>query len=280
MTYRLGLLIVALSTAMAGCTESFPEADFEPQDEVEQGTGGGGGTCGVDGGEGGTTAESAYYGDDTGSVEEGTGYGMSDDLPLAAHIPDIKRGQVPPDTWIILEQVPPTTERAAFGSREWFYVQDPLAKAHTGLRIEVTPGTVLPEVDLWQDLVGWVRHDSQGWALELEHATGGPRHDGLEARPIDMAALYSSTAVEFDDTLVEVSALDELQVGFWPMPGVVQARDPVSGESVLVDLRPFRLGYLELVPGMRLQRLTGVVEIGDGRPVVLPRTSDDIVASH
>ncbi|MEM9453211.1 MAG: hypothetical protein AAGF11_03475 [Myxococcota bacterium] len=281
MTYRFGLLVVALGTALAGCTGSLQEADFDLQDEAGQGTGDGdGGARGVDGGEGGTTASPAHYGsDESGSVEEDTGFGMSDDLPLAAHIPDIKKGQVPPNTWIIVEQVPPTTERAAFGDREWFYVQDPLAEAHTGLRIEVTPGMALPEPDRWQDLVGWVRHDAQGWSLELEQSFNGPRHDGLEARPVDMAALHVSTAVELDDTLVEVSALEDLRVGFWPVPGVVQARDRVSGESVLVDLRPFDLKDLQLMPGTRLRRLTGVVEIGDGRPVVLPRTSDDIVRS-
>lgn len=287
MTYRLSSLILALSATLAGCADPVPLVDSGELDGGSTGTGGReSGARDVDGGEGVTTAKSGPsedddYGGSTGSVEEGTSFGMTDDLPLAVDIPDIKRGYVAPGTWIMIEQVPAISERAILGNHEWFYVQDPLADAYPGLRVEVVPGAELPAPDRWLDLVGRVREDSYGWVLQLETATEGPMHDGLEAQPVDVAALYAPTAVQLDDALVEVTAPERLTVvQQLPTPGVFVVRDIQGGRSTLVDLRPFDLQYLQLMPGMQLERLTGVAEIGEGRPVVLPRTADDVVLAY
>lgn len=281
-------MIMALGATLAGCTDSLLTADSGDPEDMGQGTDGpGSGACGVGGDEGGTTAglDSSFEGGSfeegggsTGSVDEGTSIGLTDDLPLAVDIPDIQRGELPVGSWVVIEQVPASSGRASLGNHEWFYVQDPLAEAYMGLRVEVIPGDTFPEPERWLDLVGRVREDSNGWLLQLESITEGSIHEGVQARPIDVAALYSSTADELDDALVEVTAPDLLDVVHKiPASGVLVVRDAEGGRTMLVDLRPFDLEYLQLVPGMRLEQLTGVAEINGERPVLLPRTPEDIV---
>jgi hypothetical protein len=219
-------------------------------------------------------------GNSSGSVEE-TLFGMSDDLPLVADIPDIKRGALSVRTWVVIEQVRPTTGRAELGRDAWFYVQDPTAEEHMGLRVLLPPGDVMPSEDRAVDLQGWVLMDAQGWLLELESAVEGSMQPALLPQRLRMATLRSEAGLVYDDALVEVaepSALVVTRGG--PVPGTVLVGAVAnSSGAVLVDMRPFGLD-LDLPPGTQLSRLRGVAELGGSRPVILPRIADDLVVAR
>lgn len=291
-----------LAAAMVSCGGALVplEADLATDDEtagVPASTGGG--AHDVDGGEGGAggppsaSTTSTTYGDSedwgggsSGGVEGGGGepttFGMSDDMPLVADIPDIKRGDVPEGTLVMIEQVRPSTGRAELDFEVWFYVQDPTAEEHMGLRVAMPLGDTMPAQASWVDLVGYVDHDEQlGWRLELEVAFEGGQHPGVQAQRVRIAALTAADAGIFDDSVVHVaepSTLVVTRVGSVPGTLVVGSASG-SGGALLVDLRPF--GLDDAVPplGTPLSRLRGVVEIGGPRPMILPRSTDDFVVA-
>jgi hypothetical protein len=220
-------------------------------------------------------------GDSSGSVED-TIFGMSDDMPLVADIPDIKRGLWAVGSWVAIEQVLPTTGRAELEGDQWFYVQDPSAEEHMGLRVALQPGDAMPAEDQWVDLVGFVVHDEpQGFMLELDTSVELGSHPGVPVRRVRVSTLVSPDAPILDDSVVDVaepSALVVTRQG--PVPGTVLVGAVLgSSGALLVDLRPFGLQAAEPPAGTQLLRLRGVVEIGGVRPVILPRSTDDLVVA-
>jgi hypothetical protein len=214
-------------------------------------------------------------GDSSGGVED-TFFGMSDDMPLVADIPTIKNG-VLDGAWVVIEQVRPTSGRATLDLRRWFYVQDPLAPAHMGLRVMLRPGDDEPPLGFEVDLEGYVQHDAQGWRLDLESAIVGGAQPSPEPQPVGLATLFAPTGVALDDSVVEVVEPSPLVVtrrGVVPGTFVVAASSSTS--TVLVDLRPFGVTQAMPSPGTTLARLRGVAELGGSRPVLLPRSVDDL----
>jgi hypothetical protein len=280
---------IGLVLALAGCGDGLGSPGNDGGDGDAVGTTGTAGTVGsptstVGEDEGGSPEGSQLdEGNDTnggssGSVEE-TLFGMSDDMPLVANIPSIKRGDVALRAWVVIEQVRPTTGRATLGRDHWIYVQDPYAEEHMGLRVLLQSSDLdLPE-GYAVDLEGWILYDAQGWLLELDSMVVGAEEPPVEPVELRVAELRSDDALVYDDALVEV---------FESSPLVVTRRGPVTGTvlvaavsntraAVLVDLRPFDV-ELDLPPGTRLSVLRGVAELGDGgRPVLLPRDGDDII---
>lgn len=215
----------------------------------------------------------------TGGVED-TLFGMSDDMPLVADIPDIKQGLLD-GAWVTIEQVRPTSGRASLDLEQWFYVQDPLASAHMGLRVVLRPGDDVPPAGFEVDLEGYVQYDARGWRLDLESVITGGMQPSPPVRTVRIGALQGPTAATLDDSVVEVVEPSPLVVtrrGLVPGTLIVSASSSTSG--VLVDLRPFGVTGLVLPPGTQLSRLRGVAEIGGSRPVVLPRSTDDLVMSQ
>jgi hypothetical protein len=284
------MIMWGLAAAMVGCGGvSEPlEADLAVDDDAADEAGGGsatstsGGAHDVDGGDGGAgTHPSATdeWGDSSGGVED-SGFGMSDDMPLVADIPDIKRGEVPEGTWITIEQVRPSSGRAELDLDAWFYVQDPTAEEHMGLRVALQPGDAMPAQERWVDLVGYVDHDEQGWRLELESAVEGGLHSLVAAPRVRIAALTAADAGIFDDSVVHVVEPALVVTRSGSVPGTLLV-GPATGFSgfVIVDLRPFGLDGAMPPPGTPLSRLRGVVEIGGPRPVILPRSTDDLLVA-
>ena len=289
MVYWRAIVGVGLVLALAGCGGEAGPSGFDAGGEAPIGgtTTEGGGAHDED--EGGlpptsttTYGDTTTWGGDgsTGGVED-TLFGMSDDMPLVADIPDIKRGEVGEGTWVVIEQVRPTTGRASLGRDAWFYVQDPVAQQHMGLRVLLRPGDAMPAADRWVDLQGWVRTDEQGWLLELEEAIEGGRQSPVLARRVRVGKLVSSEAVFLDDALVDVvEPLPLVVTGPGPVPGTLIAGvAALGGGSVLVDLRPFDLEGVQLPVGIHLSSVRGVAELGGSRPVILPRSAGDIVVA-
>lgn len=223
---------------------------------------------------GGGTLDGA--GESSGGVED-TVFGMSDDMPLVADIPDIKHGLLGSSTWVLIEQVRPTTGKATYARESWFYVQDPTFAEHMGLRVLLPPGDAVPDPTRVVDLEGWVQLDAQGWLLELDSVVeGGPAED-VSPRQVSVFALTSVDAVALDDALVEVTEPSGLVVRRrGTSAGTVIVGGTTTRGVVLVDLRPFGLD-LDLAPGTRLSLLRGVAEIGGPQAVILPRSGDDLV---
>ncbi len=282
---------LGLALALAGCggdpgeldsgeSSEGSEAGGAPPSSTSATTSPGSGADGADGAgdmDGGpwnsSTTDDASS---SGGVEE-TLFGMSDDMPLVADIPDIKRGDIVVGTLVLIEQVRPSTGRALLRGEAWFYVQDPGAEEHMGLRVVMATSDASPSEESVLDLVGRVDVDAQGWLLELESALETYPQPPVDARDVRLRALVSSTAPTLDDALVEVAGPSSLVVTRrGPVPGTVLV-GPTTGSSgvTLVDLRPFAVP-VDPAPGMHLSHLRGVVEIGDGRPVILPRSIDDI----
>lgn len=218
-------------------------------------------------------------GGSSGGVED-TVFGMSDDMPLVADIPDIKRGALDVNTWVSIQQIRPISGRATFARDEWFYVQDPAFEKDMGLRVLLSSGDVVPSLVHMVDLEGWVYKDEQGWLLELDWAVEGSPAAAVLPRSVLVSTLNATDAAALDDALVEVVE---------PSGLVVRRRGTQAGTFVvgaatkrgvvLVDLRPFDL-ELDLQPGTHLSRLQGVVEMGGSQPVILPRDGDDLVVAR
>jgi hypothetical protein len=284
MAYWRALLGLGLVLALVGCGDEAGVPGSGGEDDASSGTTtAGGGAHDVD--DGGlppvdTVGTTFGGGDSTGGVED-TLFGMSDDMPLVADIPDIKRGDVDEGTWVAIEQVRPTTGRASLGRDAWFYVQDPAAEEHMGLRVLLRPGDEVPSGDRWVYLEGYVRLDAQGWLLELESAIEGGMQPAVPARRLRVATLTAPEAIVLDDALVDVADPSALVVTrHGPVPGtVLVGRSTSTSGALLVDLRPFGLDELVLPAGTHLARLRGVAEIGGARPVILPRSADDLVVA-
>lgn len=273
--------------------------EFEPEGDDDEGTTAesasdatSGGARDVEGGgAGGAPTDdqpttSVGGGDSSGGVEEGGGepttFGMSDDMPLVADIPDIKRGLWGEGSWLSIEQVRPSSGMATLGREQWFYVQDPFATEDMGLRVHVLPGDAFPAQDRWVDLVGFVVIGTQGGPeLQLESVAEGGLHPGVRPRRVRIANLTASNAGIFDDSVVELSEPGGLVVKRRgaDMGTVLVGPTSVSGGLILVDLRPFGLDEIEPAPGTPLLRLGGVAELDGPRPVILPRTSEDLIAA-
>lgn len=223
---------------------------------------------------GGTLDDGA--GESSGGVED-TVFGMSDDMPLVADIPDIKHGLLDTSTWVLIEQVRPTTGKATYARDAWFYVQDPTFTEHMGLRVLLPPGDAAPDPTRLVDLEGWVLLDAQGWLLQLDSVVEGGPAEEVPPRQVSVFALNSADAVALDDALVGVTEPSGLVVRRrGAAAGTVIVGGATTRAALLVDLRPFGLD-LDLAPGTRLSLLRGVAEIGGPQPVILPRTGDDLV---
>lgn len=238
-------------------------------------------TTGLPNPDGGPLDGSTFEGGEgsSGGVED-TVFGMSDDMPLVADIPDIKRGEIFLNTWVSIEQVHPTTGRATFARVEWFYVQDPAFEEDMGLRVILPPGDAVPSMGRTVDLEGWVHKDEQGWLLDLDWALEGSPAEAVPPRSVLVSTLYAADAGALDDALVEVAEPSGLVVR---RRGTSAGTFIVGGVTtrgvVLVDLRPFGLD-LDLPPGTHLSRLRGVAELGGPQPVILPRDGDDLVVAQ
>ena len=125
-----------------------------------------------DPGDGSPASTTTFGGGSSGGVED-TVFGMSDDMPLVADIPDIKQGLLGPNTWVWIQQVTPISGRAELEGQAWFYVQDPTFGEHMGLRVRLAAGDAAPSPERAVDLEGWVVTDEQGWLLELDWAAEG-----------------------------------------------------------------------------------------------------------
>ncbi len=292
MAYRPRLTVWALGATLLGCGSGEFELDADsPGTESTSGASEATGSArdvDGDGAPGIDAAGSSWttVGDSSGGVEEGGGqpttFGMSDDMPLVADIPDIKRGRVGEGAWIMIEQVRPSTGRAELGGDAWFYVQDPVATEYMGLRVSVLPGDDAPAANRWVDLVGYVSVDDQGgWLLQLDTVVESGVHPGVRPVRVHVSDLTASSAVIYDDSVVELYEPNLLRVTRQgPVAGTVLVGwTPTSSGAVLVDLRPFGLEGLDLPTGTLLSRVRGVAEIGGSRPVILPRTSDDLVVA-
>jgi len=273
---------LGLVVALAGCgdgTGVSPDPDFGGGGGADTDTTTtGGGTHAVD--EGGMpSVDSDEGGGSSGGVED-TLFGMSDDMPLVADIPDIKRGDLGVGTWVMIEQVRPTTGRASLGRDAWFYVQDPTAEQHMGLRVLLQPGDAMPSEDRWVDLQGYVQSDAQGWLLELESAVEGGMQSAVLPRRVRAGKLAAAETMTLDDALVDVEPFALVVTGQGSVPGtMLVGATPNSRAAVLVDLRPFGLEELVLPAGTHLSRVRGVAELGGSRPVLLPRGVDDLVVA-
>jgi hypothetical protein len=277
---------LGLVVALAGCGGVAGTPGNDGDDDVGTTMSGPGGTVG--GPEGGSPDEGEFDegtleggGNSSGSVEE-TFFGMSDDMPLVADIPSIKRGDLAFNTRVVIEQVRPSTSRATLARDHWIYVQDPNAEEHMGLRVLLQASDPDPTGDRAVDLEGWVLYDAQGWLLELDSMVEGAEQPPVEPVELGVADLRADEGLVYDDALVEVVESSSL---------VVTRRGPVTGtvlvaaaantrSAVLVDLRPFDV-EVDLPPGTRLSVLRGVAELGGGgRPVLLPRDGSDIVVER
>jgi hypothetical protein len=278
---RLGLVL-----ALAGCGDEAGVPGSDGEDEASDGTTTtGGGARDVDGGglppAATTTFDSTTFGVGSSGAVEDTLFGMSDDMPLVTDIPDIKRGEVGVGTWVVIEQVRLTTGRASLGRDAWFYVQDPTADEHMGLRVLLQRGDPLPAEDRAVDVEGYVQTDAQGWLLELESAVEGGMQPAVPARRVWLSTLTASNAVVLDDALVDLvdpSALVITRSGTVPGTVLVGAATTSSG-ILLVDLRPFGLDEAVLPAGTQLSRLRGVAELAGSQPVILPRGVNDLVVA-
>ena len=215
----------------------------------------------------------------SGGVED-TLFGMSDDMPLVADIPDIKQGLLDVTTWVRIEQIRPISGRAEFGRDAWFYVQDPAFQEYMALRVLLQPGDAMPSPDRMVDLEGWLLTDAQGWLLQLDSAVEGSVSLALPPRQVPVSTLLAADAAALDDALVEVSEPSGLVVrrrGI--VSGTLLVGAAASSGAVIVDLRPFGL-QLDLPPGTQLSRLRGVAEIDGSRPVILPRRASDLVVAQ
>jgi hypothetical protein len=289
MALVLGVALVPLGAGCAG--DGAYDPSFSPEGTAEGTSTSGGGAQDVGGDAPTTTSttsttsttwDSSGSGDgSTGGVED-TLFGMSDDMPLVSNIPDIKQGFVIPGMLVSIEQVLPTTTRASLGRDAWIYVQDPYAEEHMGLRVVLHRGDEAPPEGHAVYLEGFVQHDAQGWLLELEDSLTGGEEPSPQARRVRVATLTAPNAAALDDSVVDVVE---------PSALVVTRRGPVAGTllvgavasssgALLVDLRPFGLDDAVPSPGTHLSRLRGVVEIGGPRPVILPRSVDDLVVAR
>lgn len=272
--------------ALAGCGVADPGNDGDDGDDVGTTMGGPTSTAGDPGDgspEGGSPDEGTYEGgggNSSGSVEE-TFFGMSDDMPLVADIPSIKRGDIALRAWVSIEQVHPSTSRASLGRDHWIYVQDPAAEEHMGLRVLLQSSDPDPLEGRVVDLEGWVLQDAQGWLLELDSMVEGAEQPPVEPVALRVADLRSEAGLVYDDALVEVVEPSSLVVTRrGAVTGTVLVAAVASTRSaVLVDLRPFDV-EVDLPPGTRLSTLRGVAELGGGRPVLLPRDYSDVVVAR
>lgn len=219
--------------------------------------------------------------DDTGGVEDSAGsattFGMGDDMPLLTSIPDIKQGLIAVDTFVVIREVQPTSGRAFFDDEAWFYAEDITVEEFRGLQVIVDSEASLNDGRM-VDLTGYVRRSEEGWALDLEIVGSGDEHEGAIPRVLTVGDLAASNAATYDDTLVGLSSEGSLELTEeGESPGVWIVRDDGSGESVLLDMRPFGVEGLPLVLGARLEQLVGVVELGEGPAMILPRDASDIV---
>jgi hypothetical protein len=297
ISMMLTMLAVGLAATAVGCD---PASDSEGALTAAHGEEGGsayttsaGGAHDVDGGEGGagrpaststsgtTTASTSGTDGESGSTGgvEDTHFGMSDDMPLVADIPDIKRGLWGDDNLVTIEQVRLISGRAELDRDAWFYVQDPVASKYMGLRVTLASGDVMPTGPVFVDLEGYVRYDEQGWQLELQSAVEGGPHAGIRVQRVRIAALTADDAEIFDDSVVDVVEPVPLVVTrLGPEPGTLLVGEtPTSSGALLVDLRPFGLEQALPPPGTALSRLRGVVEMEGSRPVILPRNAADLV---
>lgn len=226
--------------------------------------------------DGGDTTTSG--GGSSGGVED-TVFGMSDDMPLVADIPDIKHDLFGVGTWVRLEQVVPISGRAELEGAAWFYVQDPTFEEHMALRVLLLPGDAVPSRERMADLEGWVQSDAQGWMLALDWAVEGGAAPAVQPRSVRVSTLVSAAGVALDDALVEVAEPSGLVVRRrGPVEGTVLVSGATTRGAVLVDLRPFGLAATtDLPPGTQLSRLRGVAELDGSAPVILPRSSGDLV---
>jgi hypothetical protein len=233
----------------------------------------------TDQGDGSPFDDGSYEEEGSGGVED-TAFGMSDDMPLVADIPEIKQGFLVPGTWVVIQQTRPTSGRASLAGDTWFYVQDPVAEEYMGLRVSLAAGEAMPNEDSWLELTGWVRHDDeQGWNLDLDSTYEYGSPEEVMAQRVRISTLLGESAMAFDDSVVDVTAPLALRVTrLGTEPGtVLVGAIPGSSGALVVDLRPFGLDDNVPPPGTVLSRLRGVAEIGGSRPVILPRTIDDIV---
>lgn len=231
-----------------------------------------------DPGDGSPASTTTFGGGSSGGVED-TVFGMSDDMPLVADIPDIKQGLLGPNTWVWIQQVTPISGRAELEGQAWFYVQDPAFGEHMGLRVRLAAGDAAPSPERAVDLEGWVVTDEQGWLLELDWAAEGGAAQAVQPRSVRISALLATDAAALDDALVEVVESSRLVVRRrGPVAGTVLVSGTTTRGAVLVDLRPFGLAdETDLPPGTQLSRLRGVAELDGSAPVILPRSSDDLV---
>ncbi len=228
----------------------------------------------------GVDSLSDTLGDDTGSVEDGAAdastFGMGDDMPLLTSIPSIKQGLIAVDTFVLIRGVLPTSSLASFDDERWFYGEDVSVEEFRGLRVMTVDDP--PDFGRMQDLIGYVGRSEEGWSLDLDRVIPGADHDGATPRVLTVGDLLVSEASNLDDALVELTAEGSLELAEeGELPGTWVVRDDAAGETVLIDLRPFGVEGLPLVPGARLQQMVGIAEIGADSVVILPRGADDIV---
>ena len=277
--------------ASAGETTVDPGDDDDDDDDAE-GEGGGPNptTTGVDNedcqwgldGWGDGNAGGDSFGDTGGGSTggaEGDTFGMDDDFPIAAAIPDVQQGTFDLGELVELSQVVVTSPvgNSATGAERELFVQDPAGGLYSGILVRydqapVAEAMLVPGREV--DVIGEVR-GQDGHVLIHLLTTGASTISvgGMVAEPAPIQRFAEELAPDAPDA----RALDGVLVEI--LQPLVTDEEACMGEFVVDDTVRVddRFTDLPVVPtGQSLEAIRGPLAFGGDRYEIAPRTAADL----
>lgn len=214
--------------------------------------------------------------DSSGGAEE-SGFGMDDDMPLVASIPEIKSGTFGIGSYVRIPAAIVTSDPGQPPAGAGFFLQDYAATSFAGIRVgdaeEFSPNPRGETV--W--LIGTVARDSEGSPFlrpERIEATG------LASEPDPLRTELTTVDPSSPDREPLRDMVLEVMNGSGDPMEVLEELEPMVftlQPGVVVDLRAFDVAAPSLAPGTMLQSVTGILVADGDRSAILPRDAEDIV---
>ena len=217
----------------------------------------------------------SYGGEESGGAED-TNFGMDDDMPLAAFVAEIKRGQIELGTLVRVNGVITTSAATKLGGREVQFVRDPGESRYAGLRLDIEIWGAHEMGDLFT-AEGTVGRNDDGYFLEVSQIYGGGMRE--LPGPIELDARELLPEAEQRESLAD------MVVAFAELDGepLRVIEDDIGRETfslapgLIIDLSAFIEDGEAPAIGTRIEKVTGVFVLDGNEARVLVRSADELV---